>query len=192
MIIKNICVFCSSSNHIADHFFQDAASLGQYIVSKGWGLVYGGTNIGLMGHVADIVLKGNSNVIGVIPRHIQAKGIENKKCTELILTDDMSKRKMTMIARADVFVALPGGFGTLEEIVEVITLKQLQLHDKPIVFLNTHNFFNPLERFFDHIFSENFTAGRFRQLYFMAPNIDSLAEYLEKYQRPHLTDKWSD
>ena len=192
MITKNICVFCSSSNHIADHFFQDAASLGQYIVSKGWGLVYGGTNIGLMGHIADVVLKGNSNVIGVIPRHIQAKGIEKKQCTELILTDDMSERKLTMIARSDVFVALPGGFGTLEEIMEVITLKQLQLHDKPVIFLNNNSYFDHLERFFSHIFSENFTSSKFRQLYYMAPNVDALAEYLENYQRPNLTDKWSD
>ena len=192
MIIKNICVFCSSSNHIADHFFQDAASLGHYIVSKGWGLVYGGTNIGLMGHIADVVLKGNSNVIGVIPRHIQAKGIEKKQCTELILTEHMSERKMTMIARSDVFVALPGGFGTLEEIMEVITLKQLQLHDKPVIFLNNNRYFDHLERFFSHIFSQNFTSSKFRQLYYMAPNLDALAEYLEKYKSPHLTDKWSD
>lgn len=192
MIIKNICVFCSSSNHVADHFFRDAAILGRYIASKGWSLVYGGTNIGLMGHIADNVLKGNSNVIGVIPRHIQAKGIEHKQCTELILTDDMSERKMTMIARSDVFVALPGGFGTLEEIMEVITLKQLQLHDKPIIFLNTQNFYDHLEHFLDHIFSENFTADKFRKLYYMAPDVDAFADYLEKYQRPKLTDKWSD
>jgi len=192
MIIKNICVFCSSSNHVADHFFRDAATLGRFIASKGWSLVYGGTNIGLMGHIADNVLNGNSNVIGVIPRHIQAKGIEHRQCTELILTDNMSERKMTMIARSDVFVALPGGFGTLEEIMEVITLKQLQLHDKPIVFLNTKNFYDHLERFLDHIFSENFTAHKFRKLYYMAPDVNALADYLEEYQRPQLTDKWSD
>ncbi len=192
MIIKNICVYCSSSNHIADHFFQDASSLGKYIAANGWGLVYGGTNTGLMGHIADIVLKAKSNVIGVIPRHIQAKGIEHKQCTELILTDDMSERKLTMIARSDVFIALPGGFGTLEEIMEVITLKQLQLHDKPIIFLNTKNYFDQLESFFEHIFFENFTAGKFRQLYYMAPHVDALAEYLKNYQRPLLTDKWSD
>jgi len=97
-----------------------------------------------------------------------------------------------MIARSDVFVALPGGFGTLEEIMEVITLKQLQLHDKPIVFLNTQNFYDHLERFLDHIFSENFTAHKFRKLYYMAPDVNALADYLEEYQRPQLTDKWSD
>ncbi|MBW6477930.1 MAG: TIGR00730 family Rossman fold protein [Bacteroidales bacterium] len=192
MIIKNICVFCSSSNHVAEHFFHDAANLGRYIASKGWSLVYGGTNIGLMGHIADSVLKENSHVIGVIPRHIQSKGIEHRQCTELILTDDMSERKMTMIARSDAFVALPGGFGTLEEIMEVITLKQLHLHDKPIIFLNTRNFYDHLQRFFDHIFSGNFTANKFRELYYIAPDVDSLAGYLENYQRPKLTDKWSD
>ncbi len=192
MNIKNICVFCSSSNQIADHFFHDAASLGQYIVAQGWGLVYGGTKIGLMGHIADIVLKGKSNVIGVIPRHIQAKGIEHRQCTELILTNDMSERKMTMIARSDVFIALPGGFGTLEEILEVITLKQLQLHDKPIIFLNTNNYFDHLACFFDQIFYEKFTADKFRQLYYMAPHVNALSEYLKNYQRPYLTDKWSD
>ncbi len=191
MIIKNVCVFCSSSNHLDEIFFHQAELLGKFIVSRKWGLVYGGTNIGLMGHIANTVLERNINVIGVIPKHIQAKGIENKDCTELIITDDLSTRKNTMINRSDVFVALPGGFGTLEEIMEVITLKQLQIHSKPVIFLNTNNFYGPLQDFFENIFRNRFTSDRFRELYYMAPDVKAIEKYLDNYMSPVLKNKWT-
>jgi uncharacterized protein (TIGR00730 family) len=191
MIIKNVCVFCSSSNYVDETFYYQAELLGRFIASRQWGLVYGGTNVGLMGHIANAVLEGNSSVIGVIPKNIQAKGIENKDCTELIITDDLSARKNTMINRSDVFVALPGGFGTLEEIMEVITLKQLQLHNKPVIFLNTNNFYHSLFDFFEMIFSKSFTPDRFRDLYYDAPDIDAIENYLENYVTPVFKNKWT-
>lgn len=191
MIIKNVCVFCSSSNYLDENLYFQAERLGKLIASKKWGLVYGGTKVGLMGHIAKAVLEGKSSVIGVIPKHIQAKGIENKECTELIVTDDLSARKNKMINRSDVFVALPGGFGTLEEIMEVITLKQLQLHSKPVIFLNTNNFYNPLFDFFENIFTNRFTPDRFRELYYEAPDVDAIEKYLENYVSPVLKNKWT-
>ena len=191
MIIKNVCVFCSSSNYLDEIFYYQAELLGRFIASRQWGLVYGGTNVGLMGHIANAVLEGHSSVIGIIPKHIQAKGIENKDCTELIVTDDLSTRKNTMINRSDVFVALPGGFGTLEEIMEVITLKQLQLHNKPVIFLNTNHFYDSLFEFFENIFNKSFTSDRFRDLYFNAPDIDAIEKYLDNYVTPVFKNKWT-
>lgn len=186
-----VCVYCSSSNALEKNYYDQARLLGRTIAQEGWSLVYGGTHIGLMGEVANTALEGKAGVIGVIPQHIHNRGLGHSGCTQLIVTPDMSERKKTMIGLGDAFIALPGGFGTLEEVVEVITLKQLQLLNKPIVFLNTQGFYNGLGNFFESFFHKGFTAEKFRQLYFMADDIAQAVDYIRSYQPLNLTDKWS-
>lgn len=131
---KTICVFCSSSSAIDAVYFNTAQELGKSIGERGWGLVYGGSDVGLMGAVARSVTQHSGPVVGVIPQTIHARGIAYETADEMIVTKDLRDRKAEMERRADAFIAMPGGFGTLEEVVEVLTLKQLQLHLKPIIF----------------------------------------------------------
>ena len=140
----NICVFCSSSNAVNNCFFEQTNQLGKIISNRNHQLVYGGANVGLMEHLAKSVSKNNGNVIGIIPQKIHDNNLSSSFVNELIITSTMDERKRLMREKSDAFIALPGGFGTLEEILEVITLKQLDYHQKPIVFLNTNNFFNSL------------------------------------------------
>ncbi len=188
----NICVFCSSSDNLDDAFYEDARKVGKHIAARGWGIVYGGTRIGLMGEIARTVLNSGGRVTGVIPEHILSRGIALNDCTELIVTPGMSERKNTMIEISDVFIALPGGFGTLEEIMEVITLKQLQIIDKPVLFLNTLNYYQHLNDFFEKVFEHRFTAGKFRELYHMAAEPGELFSYIDSYKPLRFTDKWTE
>ncbi len=140
----NICVFCSSSNALDTFYFEEAYELGKRIAENGHRLVYGGANVGLMHHVADTVLKFKGTALGIIPQKIFDRNLGANYIDELVITNTMDERKAIMRDRSDAFIALPGGFGTLEEILEVLTLKQLDYHRKPIVFVNTHGFYNDL------------------------------------------------
>ncbi len=191
--IKNICVFCSSSNHLDNKYFKLAENLGQLIARNNWSLVYGGTNVGLMGRLAEASQNyGNPHITGVIPQRIFDKGIANDACDELIITSDMYERKKVMASKSDAFVAMPGGFGTLEEILEVLTLKQLQYLSGPVVFLNVEGFYCHLEKMFATLFQKGFSNQKYRSLYYMAPDLESMEKYLIDYNLPSLTDKWSD
>lgn len=186
-----ICVFCSSSNFVDEKYFEEARSLGEQIVQNNFELVYGGTTVGLMGAVAGVVGRGKGRITGVIPELIHSKGIAASNLDELIVTRDMRERKATMESLADAFVALPGGFGTLEELLEMITLKQLQVHQKPIVLINTDGYFDALKKFFNHIFEQSFASGRYRQLYHIADNSHEAVKYLKQYVPEAPGDKWS-
>ena len=140
----NICVFCSSSNAIANVYFEAAVNLGKLIGQNNHSIVYGGANVGLMHTVAESARQSGAISIGIIPESIHNKKLSSPLDHEQIITPNMRDRKYLMRKRSDAFIALPGGFGTLEEILEVITLKQLQYHQKPIVFINTEGFFNSL------------------------------------------------
>jgi uncharacterized protein (TIGR00730 family) len=188
---KAVCVFCSSSDAIDSVFFDAANELGAWIAERHYTLVYGGSNIGLMGAVARAVHRHGGCVIGVIPQTIHARGIAYLTADELIITKDLRERKATMEARADAFVALPGGFGTLEEVVEVITLKQLQTHAKPIILLNTNGFYDPLLILFEHFYEQRFAKPDQRQLYHFAPDVESVFAYLDAYQPPNIESKWA-
>ena len=124
-----ICVFCASSESVDDVYFEAAADLGKEIVMQGWELLYGGTNCGLMREVSDAVKNSGGKVTGIIPQCIVDRGVSAEGISELIVTSDMKERKSMMREKADAFIALPGGWGTLEEITEVITLKQLGIHN---------------------------------------------------------------
>jgi cytokinin riboside 5'-monophosphate phosphoribohydrolase len=187
---KTICVFCSSSSAVDEVYFEAARELGKAIGDRGWGLVYGGSDVGLMGAVARAVHLHQGTVSGIIPQTIHARGIAYETADELLVTKDLRDRKAEMERRADAFIALPGGFGTLEEIVEVLTLKQLQTHTKPIVFLNTNGFYDPLITLFEHFYQQQFAKPETRELYFVTPDVTSAVQYIETYQAPNIGSKW--
>ena len=186
----NICVFCSSSNALDSKFFKEAIDLGTLLSEHKHNLVYGGANVGLMNEIAETMLKHGSHITGVIPEVINNKGLAFKDAHELIITKDLSERKMKMMNLSDAFIALPGGFGTLEEILEVVTLKQLQVHNKPIIFLNTDNFYSKLFSFFETIYDNYFAKKEYKSYYYLAETPDEIVEYLNNYSPPDFKDKW--
>ena len=188
---KAICVFSSSSDSIDGAFFALAEELGHEIARRGHILVYGGTNVGLMGAAARAARQSGGKVIGVIPKFIADRGLAFDAANELIITNDMRQRKATMEARSDAFLAMPGGFGTLEEVLEVITLKQLQQHTKPVVFLNPEGYYDPLTTLFEHMYEHRFAKPAYRQMYWFAPTVPGALDYVEQYQPPVLPAKWT-
>lgn len=187
---KHICVYSSSSDMVAPEFFSVARELGATIASRGHTLVWGGTNVGLMGACAQAAQQGGARVIGIIPAFIADHGLAYEKADELIVTDDMRQRKALMEERADAFVALPGGFGTLEEMFEIITLKQLRRHNKAIVFLNAGGYYEPLAAAMEHMYQAKFAKAAYRQMYAMAPDVASAIDHVESYRPAELPSKW--
>jgi len=179
--MKKICIYCSSSDRVKSSFFKAATELGEIIGLKGWTLVYGGTNIGLMGAVAKAVHSRGGYVTGVIPSFLKEKNIAYNDSDELFITENMRERKKIMEETADGFIALPGGFGTVEEICEILTLKQLQIHNKPVVFLNTDDYYKNLIDFFEHMYSEDFAKSDFRRLYSVESEPEQAVAYIENY-----------
>jgi hypothetical protein len=190
MTLKKIAVYCSSSNHIRKVYFDHAENLGALMASHDLGLVYGGGMVGLMGQVAKSIKNHQGHTIGVTPEALHIDGVVNTIDDELIITPDMHSRKAKMIELADGFVGLAGGFGTLEEMLEVMTLKQLGYHNKPIVFLNTDGYYQNLFDMFEHIYAENFAKAEYRQLYHISDTPEAAVAYLQQYQPPHLPAKW--
>lgn len=187
---RTIAVFCSSSSRIAPHYFAAADDFGQRLADRGWTLVYGGSDVGLMGAVARAAKAGGGRVIGVIPEMLHARGIAYAEADELIVTPDLRQRKAQMAALADAFVALPGGVGTLEEILEVLALKDLSCHHKPVVFLNTAGFYDRLAALFEQLYHEGFSRPALRHLHTFVPDVPALMAYLEAYQPPDVPRKW--
>jgi len=187
---KNICVFCASSDAVDASYFAAAAALGAEIARRNCNLVYGGTSVGLMRAVAHAVHAGGGHVIGVIPEAIRDRGIAYEAADELIITRTMGERKAVMHERSQAFLALPGGFGTLEEFFEVLTLRQLKYHDKPIVLINVNSFFDPLLELFEHLYAGRFARAGHHTLYHVAPTAAAALEYLEGYRPVSHADKW--
>ncbi len=188
----NICVFCSSSNAIPELYFEEARNLGKLIGDNQFAIVYGGSNVGLMHTVAEAAREAGATSIGIIPESIHNKLLASQRDHELIITPNMRDRKYLMRKRSDAFIALPGGFGTLEEILEVITLKQLQYHQKPIVFINTDGFFNSLFAQFERAYRESFSKEDYKSTYFIAANSIEAISYIQNYKYVELTTKWFD
>ena len=159
-----------------------AKELGTLMAKAGWELVYGGTNCGLMREVADAVEAAGGKVTGVIARCIAGKGVAAKGLNELIVTEDMKERKSRMREMADAFVVLPGGWGTLEEATEVITLKQLGLHDKPVVFVNTEEYFEYFFLFLHGARREGFISRAYDDLYVVVEEPGEALDYILNYQ----------
>ena len=186
----NICVFCSSSNAIQDLFFRDAATLGRLLGERGHSLINGGANVGLMEAVTIASKEAGARTLGIIPEKMQGKNLVSNHSHEVEITRDMMERKARMRELSDAFIALPGGFGTLEEILEVITLKQLDYHRKPIVFINTGHFFDDLFRQFEHSFEENFSKMAYSSLYHITADPAEAISYIENYQPGEVVNKW--
>ena len=178
--IKSVCVFCGSRVGDNPAYALAASRLGTLLASKNIQLVYGAGNIGLMGVVADACLAANGKVVGVIPTKLVEKEVAHKGLTELIVVESMHERKALMAMKSDAFVALPGGFGTCDELFEILTWAQLGIHHKPIGILNTDGFFNPLLAWIDQMIDQGFVKQRFKELLLVAEKPDELMELVFK------------
>lgn len=186
----NICVFCSSSNAIANSYFVEADDLGNLIGEGGHTLINGGANVGLMEALTISSRNAGAKTVGIIPEKMIDRSLVSNNSHDVIITKDMMERKAKMRDMSDAFIALPGGFGTLEEILEVMTLRQLSYHSKPIVFINTNNFFEHLIKQFEVSYQEQFAKDLYRDLYFVANNSREAVNYLETYNPVELDSKW--
>lgn len=160
----SICVYCGSRHGAQAAYTEAARALGAAIGQRGWQLVYGGGRVGLMGEVADATLAAGGRVVGVIPESLQKLEVGHTGLSELHVVPTMHVRKQLMAERADAFIALPGGIGTLEELYEVWTWRQLKYHDNPIGLLDTAGYWQPLLRFMDHTVAEGFLGPAMRDL----------------------------
>jgi uncharacterized protein (TIGR00730 family) len=186
-----IATYTSSSDGLDELWTDLARGFGSALAARGHELVYGGTAVGLMGVLSTSVRAGGGRVTGVLPRLMAERGIGDEACDELVVTDGMSGRKQVMIERADAFVALPGGFGTLEELLEVLTLKQLGYHDRPIVLLDAEGFWQPLLATFEGFFARGFASRTYAALYHVATDPQGALDHLEGYTPPELPVKWT-
>lgn len=187
---KVICVFSSSSNSIDQGYFDAAAELGQGIALRGDRLLFGGGLTGLMGECARALHRNNGKVIGVIPEALNEKGIVYEGCDELVVTSNMRDRKAQMDERSDAFIALPGGFGTIEEIMEIITLKQLRYHNKPVVILNINGFYNHLLAQIDTIVDQQFAKTGCFDLFYVTDNATHALDYIDSYVPEGYDERW--
>ncbi|MBD3880400.1 TIGR00730 family Rossman fold protein [Phormidium tenue FACHB-886] len=187
--MKYICVFCGSSAGARPAYQAAAELMGQTLVKRGLGLIYGGGKVGLMGTVADAVMAAGGEAIGVIPAFLAAKEIAHTGLTQLHVVESMHERKALMAEIADGFVALPGGYGTFEEFCEVLTWGQLGLHQKPYGLLNVEGYYDALLQLFDHAVHEQFLKPVHRSLVLQSTDPNHLLELLLNYQ-PQTVDKW--
>jgi len=187
--VKYVCVFCGSSMGVQPAYQQAALAMGEALARRKLGLVYGGGNVGLMGTIADATLAAGGEVIGVIPDFMVAKEIAHTGLTQLHIVNSMHERKTMMAQLSDAFVALPGGYGTLEEFCEVLTWAQLGLHQKPFGLLNINGYYSPLLKFFDQAVTEEFLRPINRSLVLEAAEPENLLDLLANYQ-PQYVDKW--
>jgi len=186
----NICVFSSSSNAIADGYVNEAIDLARLIGKSGFCLINGGSNVGLMDIVTREAGLHGAKTIGIIPAKLRDFNLASIHAHQIIVSGDMMERKAKMREMSDSFIALAGGFGTLEEILEVITLKQLGYHHKAIVFINTNGFYDDLFRQFEKSFEEKFARENYRKLYFIAENALEAMSYLLNYHPEESENKW--
>ena len=183
---KSVCVYCGSSSRVADVHKDAAHMLGDGLARRGIQLVYGGGRVGLMGIAADAALAAGGRVVGIIPEHIQAAEIEHTGLTELLVVDSMHTRKRMMVDRSDAFVVLPGGLGTLDEAFEILTWKQLHLHDKPVVIVDVDGYWRPLLGLVDHMVAQGFAQASHRALFTVVDDVDSVFAALAHEPEPAL------
>ena len=177
---SNIAVYCGSSKRAGAEFLELATTVGKALGQRGHTLVYGAGSIGLMGAVARATQQAGGKVLGVIPKSMDHVEITYQQCDELIFTDTMRQRKHIMDERSDVFVVLPGGFGTLEELIEVITHHHLDFHDKPILILNVDGFYDPMIKLFEHFITHKFAKTKHMQAFKVFPSIQQLIRQLDE------------
>ncbi|KAK3205978.1 hypothetical protein Dsin_020024 [Dipteronia sinensis] len=182
---KTICVFCGSSPGKKSSYKDAAIELGKELVARNIDLVYGGGSVGLMGLISQAVYDGGRHVIGVIPKTLMPREITGETVGEVKPVADMHQRKAEMARQSDAFIALPGGYGTLEELLEVITWAQLGIHDKPVGLLNVDGYYNSLLSFIDKAVEEGFISPSARHIIVSAPNAKDLMKKMEEYFPRH-------
>jgi cytokinin riboside 5'-monophosphate phosphoribohydrolase len=189
-MIKTVCVYASSSDAVADAFKTDAARLGELLAAEDYTVVYGAGNLGLMGEMGESVKAGGGCLVGVIPEKLHQLKLADEEASELVVTPDMRSRKAEMETRADAFIALPGGLGTLEEVLEILVLKQLWYHEKPIIFLNTNGIYDGLFAFIEGLVQSAFVKDTHQNLYHIAETPEDAVAYLASYQPGEKHAKW--
>lgn len=187
--LRRVAVYCGSSNEIASHHKEAAEALGTLLAIRGIDLVFGGGRVGLMGRIADAALAHGGKVYGVIPERLQALELGHEGCTELFVVDSMHARKMMMAQLSDAFIALPGGFGTMDELMEVTTWTQLNYHRKPVGLLNVGGYYDHLLAWIAHAASEGFIRSQHQGLICAADTGEALLHALATAEIPLLA-KW--
>jgi uncharacterized protein (TIGR00730 family) len=188
-IFKRLCVFCGSSHGANPAYAEAAKNLGGELARRGIALVYGGGNVGLMGVIADGVLAGGGQVIGVIPEALMAKELGHKGVQDLRVVKTMHERKAMMAELSDGFIAMPGGIGTFEEFFEIVTWAQLGFHSKPCALLNVNGFYDPLLHLLDHAIAECFVKPKQRDLALVESDFSKLLDRMATHHVPH-EPKW--
>ena len=176
----HICVFCASSMGANPRFREAAAQVGAGIAQRGWGLVYGGASVGLMGAVADAALAAGAPVTGVLPAVLQDREVAHHGLTEMHFVGSMHERKALMAERSDAFLAMPGGFGTLDELCEIVTWAQLGIHSKPIVLLNLESFYDSFLAFLSEAVAQEFIRARYLERLVVATSIEAALAAIEE------------
>lgn len=188
--LKTVCVQCGSSDQTDEVYLRAAEDMGKALSERGIGLVFGGGKTGLMGRVADAVLANGGQAIGVIPKIFATPQLMHNGLSELHVVDNMHTRKAMMMELANAFVALPGGFGTFEELFEVLTWSQIGLHHKPIGVLNVADYFIPLLDLIEHARAQGFIYSEHRQLLISETQPEDLLDGLSSYSQPDGLDRW--
>ncbi len=183
MTIKSITVYCSSSDLLSNEYYQDAKEISKVISSFKFDIVYGGAKVGIMGVVAKTAKECKNKVVGVIPNFLSKKEIIFEEIDDLKIVDNMSERKKLLFELGDAYLALPGGTGTLEEIVEVVSWKIMGIHNKPIIFFNKNNFWNNLFKQFKFFEDEKFSNKNLQNSFHIIDTVDQLKNILIKWQR---------
>ena len=186
---NRICVFCGSNSGSRSAYTKAAVDLGRWLAQEKLSLVYGGGRVGLMGSIADAVLEEGGEVIGVIPESLVRREVAHTGLTDLRVVQNMHERKALMAELSDAFVALPGGFGTLDEFCEILTWAQLGLHKKPCGLLNVEGYFDPLLALFDRAVADGFLHPKHRSMLITADDPERLLEEMVKYRAPEV-EKW--
>lgn len=188
--MRSLCVFCGSNPGSRPIYSETAHQLGASLSRRKISLIYGGARVGLMGRVANAALSAGGTVIGVLPRFMTKKELAHEGLSELVLVDSMHERKALMAERADGFVALPGGYGTLEELFEVLTWSQLALHNKPIGLLNVDGFYEPLIAQIDYAVRDGFLRPGHRELLVVETEVEPLLDRLTQHPASEPPSKW--
>ena len=187
---KSLCVYCASSDRVDPKYFSVAAALGEAMAQREWGLIYGGGKTGLMGTVARSVKAGGGRVVGVIPEFMKERELAFTEADELISVITMRERKLLMETRADAFLALPGGWGTLEELLEILTLAHLETLQKPVIILNQEGYYDDLLRLFERIVAEKFMHATIRGKYAVAHTVEEIFPLLDGWSYQPGDAKW--
>jgi hypothetical protein len=185
--VQSVCVYCGSSSRVAESYREAARQLGEALARQGIELVYGGGRIGLMGICADAALAAGGRVTGIIPRHLHDVEVGHQGATRLLVTENMHERKRLMFEMSDAFLVLPGGLGTLDETFEIVTWRQLALHDKPIIVVDIEGYWRPFRALVQHVVDEGFARPTVLSLFKVVPSIEEAFTALELAREPAVT-----